>query len=167
MPINIPTDVVRIASSILVTVRTDKLGPRQRTAMQKAVRTGVVTGRSLPARMAISILEHHSMPYVVVGANRLSWNNVKRDEDHFFAQVNVMLAAAELAGSERHEEYKRRRLAIVRNAMEKRETNFYEYLGTACNARVIRKTKFTRTMPKDYVVPELFTYDLRKRERLL
>lgn len=167
MPINIPMDVVRIASSILVTVRTDKLGPRQRTAMQKAVRTGVVTGRSLPARMAISILEHHSMPYVVVGANRLSWNNVKRDEDHFFAQVNVMLAAAELAGSERHEEYKRRRLAIVRNAMEKRETHFYEYLGTAYNARVIRKTKFTRTMPKDYVVPELFTYDLRKGERLL
>lgn len=161
MSINIAGDVCKAADSIMVTVRTGNLGPRQRSTMKRAVLTGVVKGRGLPSRLALSILKDHGMPYVHVhGGGRVAWE-VSKDEDHFFLMLGAVKGAIALAGGE-DTDY----TSELFNAANDKRTSFGRWVGRSTPLQLLSKVKFKRAMPKDFEIPEVFTYNALAGERL-
>jgi hypothetical protein len=157
MSINIGGDVVKIATSIDVVVQTSKMGPRQLTAMRRAVRTGVVTGDSLPSRLAVHVLDEHSMPYILQSTYRIGWFRVEEDEEDFFLAIKTVVAAAQLndvktSGMEDE-------LEAMRKAAHTKDSHFATWVGRGVSAKLVKRAKFKHTMPGDYEVPRTFTFN--------
>lgn len=64
MRINIGNKIIELAEDISITIDTTRLGPRQRTSLQKMAQTGYIKGRSIPARLAAAIRVQQGHPMV-------------------------------------------------------------------------------------------------------
>ena len=162
MSINIPKAVVDVADSITVIVNTGKLGPRQQKALARFVRTGIITGASVPGYLAKAILLEHGAPFFAVGRyHRVEWGNVAPDEEHFWRQLNVVLATKEINA------YAASYLKELRAAIVRRAPQHKQWIGRRIEfSPIMKRTKFVYKVPADYKVPRTFTYDALKGETL-
>lgn len=95
MSFNIAADIVKVTSSIVVTVDTLKFGPRQIIALERMVRTGLCEGNGVPARVARVVRKKHGAPVLTVSSH-VAWHDVRPDNDAFFDKIAAAIVADKL-----------------------------------------------------------------------
>jgi hypothetical protein len=162
MSLNVSNKLLDLSTSVVVTLETDRLGPRQQTALQRFVRTGVITGRSAPVLVAANILDTERKPYVRFEPyNYISWHNMGTHEDHFWLKAGAFLAAAELGkDSAGGNEYVWRNMKVFRKAVDERQPSLRVWMGSGLKPAVFKSTRFITRMPDEYVVPRVVSFNL-------
>lgn len=73
MALYIPASLARISKSVNVTVDLTKLSQRSLNNIYKMMTTGVVTGETANATIALNLLKNHNAPYLHKQSWRISW----------------------------------------------------------------------------------------------
>ena len=102
MSINIPSSVTQYCDAsqgIKLVVDTSKFGPKQRSALSRFLKTGILTNSGVPAMIAESMRNAESLPTVRFGRyDRIHWANVPYDCMEFFealrSAASVMILEA-------------------------------------------------------------------------
>lgn len=97
MSLNINQKILDVASSVVVTIDTNRLGPRQLTSYKRQCKTGVITERSISGSMALSYRRNNKMPWIYAPKARwmIEWNGLEPD-NALFATFNSEAAALRL-----------------------------------------------------------------------
>jgi len=165
MSINISADVVKLSESITVRVVVTKMGPRQIASFKRMVKTGVITGRAVPARLATVVRKQNRAPYVRLGRHgNVSWNNVSGDEDDLFRRLTAALVADQLhtAGARRY----RKDDGEDQRLIDSRPYEGSMYLSPTGSAeKILGKTVFVHS--PEISVPDVMDIDVAEYGRHL
>ena len=166
MSINISADVVRLSESITVRVVLAKMGPRQAASFKRMVKTGVIKGRAVPARLATVVRKQNRAPYVRLGRHgNVSWDNVSGDEDDLFRRLTAALVADQLhtAGARL---YRTNDNGEEQKLIDSRPREGSMYLShTGSVQKILEKTVFTNN--PEISVPDVMDIDVDKYGRHL
>ncbi len=72
-----------LAKSCHVVYDLTRLGPRQRIALVRAARTGIMTGNSIPNTLAMGIRKQEGLGIVRINNWSVYWNNLKEHDFDF------------------------------------------------------------------------------------
>jgi len=166
MSLNISADVVKLSESITVRVVLAKMGPRQAASFKRMVKTGVIKGRAVPARLATVVRKQNRAPYVRFGRHgNVSWYNVSGDEDDLFQRFTAALVADQLhtAGARR---YRTKDDGEVQQLIDSRPHEGSMYLSPTGSAeKILEKTVFINN--PEISVPDVMDIDVAEYGRHL
>jgi len=166
MSLNISSDVVKLSESITVRVVVAKMGPRQVASFNRMVKTGVIKGRAVPARLATVVRKQNRAPYVRFGSHgNVSWDNVSGDEDDLFQRFTAALVADQLH-AEGTTLYRTKHNGEDQRLIESRprEGSMYLY-HTGSAEKILEKTVFARN--PEISVPDVMDIDVAEYGRHL
>jgi hypothetical protein len=166
MSLNISSDVVKLCARITIRVVLAKMGPRQVASFKRMVKTGVIKGRAVPARMATVVRKQNRAPYVRFGGyGNISWDNVSGDEDDLFQRLTAALVADQLhtAGARR---YRKVDDDEDQRLIDSRPPEGSMYLSNTGSAeKILGKTVFARN--PEISVPDVMDIDVAEYGRHL
>ena len=163
MSINVSSSLLDVSSSLVLTIDTGKLGPRQVIALERSVRTGITSGTGVPAQVARKVRDGYSLPRLHTRNGYVHWDNVGPKEDHFFDVMLSMCAAAELGSDDASSGRLKYLEGVKRAALDKyRYYNGWLYLNPKLLARMAKTVVFSNNPLTDWKMPSSIEMDLSK-----
>lgn len=163
MSINVSSSLLDVSSSLVLTIDTGKLGPRQVIALERSVRTGITSGTGVPAQVARKVRDGYNLPRLHTRNGYVHWDNVGPKEDNFFGVVLSMCAASALSDGNESSTRLKYLEGVKQAALDKhRYYNGWLYLNPKLLARMAKTVVFSNNPLTDWKMPRSIEIDLSK-----
>ena len=163
MSINVSSSLLDVSSSLVLTIDTDKLGPRQVIALERSVRTGITNGTGVPAQVARKVRGGYGLPRLHTRNGYVHWDNVGPNEDNFFDVMLAMCAASALGGDGASSARTKYLEGVQQAALDKHSRyNGWLYLTPKLLARMAKTVVFSSNPLTDWKMPRSIEIDLSK-----
>jgi hypothetical protein len=142
MGINIPNDVLKITSQLVVRLDLNALEPRQKQSLRRMCKTGYVTGSGIVSKLARAILTEKDLPHVItVNKYYTGWYEVPLDESH---PIRAALLASYVASNMEHTN-RRPSASVARSVRHDIST----YAGFLCNTTPLKTINMKHEFPEE------------------
>lgn len=145
MTITISKAIANMATDISVTIDTSRLGPRQTKAYERFCRTGMLVGRSVPAKLAWAVRRELGLPTVrIYRPHWCTWHSMHADAEQFWSPLRVEGTALRTAGCN---DYQRNHGAKMLDIVAEKHESYSWLYAPSSLYDVFSDTKFQEAEP--------------------